>query len=164
MMEKTFIHATLFSATVVTAYMLLSPPISLSAQNDVVIDDSIRVRKAIIQDVDFKDNVIVVELEEAKGLAVPVITNADTVVSLGNGNATQLPALRPGMPVYIFGEYNQDTRSIAGEKIVIRNKRITERTTLSRAEIEMAKRSRFEEKTVDVRTSTLEPLGLLRAD
>lgn len=163
-MEKTFAHATLFSATVITAYMLFSPPAHLSAQNDVRIDENIRVRKAVVQDVDFKDNVVVIELEDAKGLGIPVLIGSTTTVTLGNGNETQLPALREGMPIYVFGNYDPESRTIAAEKIVIRNKRITERTTLSRAEIERSKRDRFTRKNETAQSSTFGSIGLLRVD
>jgi hypothetical protein len=162
-MERIFAHGVLFSATVIAGYMLLSPPGSLSAQSDFNINESIHVRKAVLQDVDLETNVLIVELEEAKGFGVPVVISSTTTVMLGNGNETYKATLQVGMPVYVFGTYNGDTRTIDAEKIVIRNKRITERTTLSRAEIARSKQARLQNKN-DMRTSTLEPLGLLRID
>ena len=160
-MEKTFAHATLLSATVITAYMVLSPPTHLSAQNEVTIDDSIRVRKAVIIDIDFKENFVIVELESAQGVAIPVNMTSTTTIMLGNGNETLLPSLRVGAPVYVFGMYDKETRSIDAEKIVIRNKRITERTTLSRREIERSKYERTN-KEEEAQEESVLSLGLLK--
>lgn len=163
-MEKTFAHGALLSATVLTAYMIFSPPVLLSAQNEVTIDETVKVRKAVIQDVDYKDNVVVVELETAKGVAIPVITTGSTTITLGNGNETQLPTLRPGMAIYVFGVYTKETGTIEGEKIVIRNRPVTERTTMSRAEIEKSKRAALFRGQGSEEDDRFEALGLLRAD
>jgi hypothetical protein len=131
-MEKTFVNATIFSATVITAFMIMIPINHLSAQNDVQIDESIKMRKALVSDIDWDTSTLTVDIE---GFSVPVYTNASTTFFLSNGDPTLIPSFKPGQNIYVFGKYNPETRSIAAEKMVIRNKRITERTALSRAEM-----------------------------
>lgn len=131
-MEKTFTNAVILSATVMTAFMVFTPLKHLSAEGGAVLDEKTRIRKVVVEDVDFKTNTLVVDID---GTSVPVTTNASTTVFMGNGDETQLPSLRPGTNIYLFGHYNAETKQIEAEKMVIRNKRITERTSLSRAEL-----------------------------
>jgi hypothetical protein len=127
MMEKTFTNAILLSATVLTAFMVIAPPLHLSAQNEVVIDEQIKVRKVSVESIDPKTHSLIVKLEGLDDVSVPVRTNASTTVYIGNGDETALLALQPGVNIYVFGEYNNVTKDIEASKIVIRNKRITAR-------------------------------------
>lgn len=115
-----------------TAFMIFTPLKHLSAESEVVLDEKTRVRKVVVENVDFKTNTLTVDVDGAR---VAVTTNASTTVFFGNGDETQLPSVRSGTNIYLFGHYNPETKHIEAEKIVVRNKRITERTSLSRAEL-----------------------------
>ncbi len=117
--------------TLVAGFMIFTPLGHLSAQNEVTIDENIKVHKVTVESADFKTNTFVVSFE---GKTILVTTNASTTVFLGNGNETELPALREGANLYLFGSYDKETNTVAAEKMVVRNKRITERSTLSRVE------------------------------
>ena len=117
--------------TLVAGFMIVTPLGHLSAQNEVIINEKIKVHKVVVENVDFKTNTFVVSFE---GKTISVTTNASTTVFLGTGIETELPTIREGSNLYLFGLYDKETNTIAAEKMVIRNKRITERSTLSRAE------------------------------
>ena len=117
--------------TLVAGFMIFTPLGHLSAQNEVTVDEKIKVHKVTVESADFKTNTFVVSFE---GKTIAVTTSASTTVFLGTGIETELPAIREGVNLYLFGTYNKETNTIAAEKMVVRNKRITERTTLSRVE------------------------------
>jgi hypothetical protein len=131
-MQRTFANATLLSATVLAVFMIMIPIHHLSAENEIKIDEKAKVRKVTIQHLDGSTSFVA----DVDGLAVPVAIDASTTVYLGNGDEAEIGSLRNGLNVYVFGPYDPDTKSIAATKIVIRNKRITERTSLSRAQLE----------------------------
>jgi hypothetical protein len=133
-MGKTFAHATLLSATVMAAFMIMIPINHLSAQNEVKIDEKLKVRKATIENLPKDGSGFMASLEQ--GIDIPVVLNASTTVFLGNGDQADLSFLKEGIDVYVFGEYDPSAKDIPATKVVIRNKRITERTTLSRAQQE----------------------------
>jgi hypothetical protein len=135
-MERTFINATIVSATIITAFMIMIPINHLSAQNDIQLDEHVKMRKATVSDVDRETNTLMVEVEDVE---IPAYTNASTTFFLGDGEPTLIPSIKSGQNIYVFGKYNPETRSITAEKIVVRNKRITERTALSRAEMKAGK-------------------------
>lgn len=157
MIEKNFTNAILLSGTILTVCMIVFPPLHLAAQNEVVIDEHIKVEKVSVESVDFKDNSLVVVFEKNDDIVLPVRTTASTTILLGNGDETQLPAIRSGMNVYLFGTYDKETGVVTADKIVIRNKRITERTSMSRAE---AARNNFRAAPTITRTPPFEILGL----
>lgn len=134
-MEKNFTNAILLSGTVLAAFMIIYPPIHISAQNTNAINEGLKVRKVIVESVDFKNNTLVVHPEGDDGMSISVTTNASTTFFFGNGEETELPAVRPGANIYLFGTYDAEDEEIDADKIVIRNKRITERTSPSRAEL-----------------------------
>lgn len=148
-MEKTITNAVLLSASIVVVCLVVFPPLHLWAQNDIQIDEKVKMHKATIEDVDTGRGTVTVLIGES---TVPVTTNASTTVFFGNGDEASLDALQSASNVYVFGSYNKETRTIEAEKVVIRNKRITERTTLSRAQQEQVKTSGT--------FSTFEMLGL----
>ncbi len=131
-MERTFANATLLSASVLAGFMLLIPIGHLSAQNEVKIDENAKFRSAIVENLDLNRSDFAIDIQ---GLTIPILLDASTTVYLGNGDETSLSSLKNGESVYIFGSYNHDTRDILAEKIIIRNKRITSRTSLSRAQV-----------------------------
>jgi hypothetical protein len=133
-MGKTFAHATLLSATVMAAFMIMIPINHLSAQNEVKIDEKLKVRKATIENLSKDGSGFTASLEE--GVDIPVVLNASTTFFLGNGDQADISALKEGTAIYIFGEYDSSVKDISATKVVIRNKRITERTSLSRAQKE----------------------------
>jgi len=148
-MEKTFANATLLSATVLAAFMIMIPINHLSAQNEVKIDEKVKVRKGTIEDIAKDMSSFTVNVD---GASISVRTNASTTISLGNGDETDLSSLKDGANIYVFGDYDSQTKDITATKIVIRNKRITERTSLSRAEMKANQSLKL--------TSPLEVFGL----
>lgn len=134
-MEKNFTNAIVLSATVFAAFMIVFPPLHISAQNTNGIDEDTRVRKVIVDSVDFKNNSLIVHPENDDDVSITVSTNASTTFFFGNGEETELPAIRQGTSMYLFGMYDKEVDQIDADKIVIRNKRITERTSPSRAEM-----------------------------
>jgi hypothetical protein len=136
-MEKTFANATLLSATILATFMIMVPISHLSAQDDVKIDENAKMRKAHIEDIDFTTHKLSVGID---GVSLLVIVDASTTVFLSNGEETTLPSVHTGMNVYLFGEYSSSTRSILADKIIIRNKRITERTTMSRVDMKASRK------------------------
>ncbi len=130
-MKKTYIKLSLLSMTLVAGFMIITPLGHLSAQNKVTINENINVHKVTVESADFKTNTFVVSFE---GKTISVTTSASTTVFLGTGVETEFPAIREGSSLYLFGSYNKETNTIAAEKMVLRNKRITERSTLSRVE------------------------------
>lgn len=135
MIEKNFTNAILLSATVLTAFMIIYPPMHLSAQNTNSIDESLKVRKVTVESVDYLKNSMVVRMEGEDDLSINVSTTASTTIFYGNGDEADLPVIRPGMNIYLFGLYDKEHEEVNADKIVIRNKRVTERTTPSRAEM-----------------------------
>lgn len=133
-MEKNFTNAILLSATVLVAFMIVYPPMHLSAQNANTIDASVKVRKVTVESVNYAKNSMVVFMDGDEDQTIEVTTNASTTFFFGNGDEADLPVIRPGMNVYLFGTYDSKDEEIRAEKIVIRNKRVTERTSPSRAE------------------------------
>ncbi len=117
--------------TLVAGFMIFTPLGHLSAQNEIIINEKIKVHKVTVESADFKTNTFVVSFE---GKTISVTTSASTTVFLGTGTETELPVIREGSNLYLFGSYTKETNTIAAEKIVVRNKRITERSTLSRVE------------------------------
>lgn len=134
-MEKNFTNAILLSATVLVAFMIVYPPMHLSAQNTSTIDPSVKVRKVTVESVDYSGGSLVVHLEGDDDSTIDVTVNASTTFFYGNGDDADLPVLRSGMSIYLFGSYDTEDEEIDAEKIVIRNKRVTERTSPSRAEM-----------------------------
>lgn len=134
-MEKNFTNAILLSTTVFVAFMMVYPPVHSSAQNADSVDEKVRVRKVTIESVDYMNNSLVVHAEGGDDRPIDVATNASTTFFYGNGDEADLPVLRPGMNIYLFGTYDKEDKEIEAEKIVIRNKRVTERTGPSRAEM-----------------------------
>lgn len=134
-MEKNFTNAILLSGTVLAAFMIIYPPIHISAQNTNTLDEDIKVRKVIVESVDFRNNTLVVHPEDDDDFSIRVATNASTTFFFGNGEETELPAIRPGAGIYLFGTYDREDEEIDAEKIVVRNKRITERTGPSRSDM-----------------------------
>lgn len=149
-MEKTFTNAVLLSTTVALAFLVVFPPLHLWAENDVPIDESVKVHRATI-DESSEAGIMSVLIENISD-PVRVLVSASTTVYFGNGDEAAFDILQPGTNVYVFGRYDKDRRGIAAEKIVIRNKRITERTNPSRAE--QTRQSRT------IPLSALETLGL----
>lgn len=131
-MEKTFTKAILLSATVFTAFMIVVPIGHLSAQNEIKIDEGVKFHKATVSNVDFTTNTIIIVLD---GASVPVVTNASTTVFFPNGDETALPSVQNGSEIYVFGNYNAETRVINADKIVLRNRSVLRRKTLSRVEL-----------------------------
>jgi hypothetical protein len=131
-MEKTFTKAILLSATVFTAFMIVVPISHLSAQNELNIDEKVKFHKAVVTNVNFNANTLLVTIDDA---SVPVITNASTTVFLPNGDETKMSSVRDGSDVYVFGYFNQETKVITADKIVLRNKSALGRKTLSKAEL-----------------------------
>ena len=132
-MKKTFINAILITSTAFVALMIATPLSHLSAQNEVVIDAKQKVHKTSITAVNVDSQTFSIEVD---GATIPVRTDASTTVSLADGNNTEFNALRAGANVYVFGTYDPASKAILAEKVVLRNKSKTERTTLSRAELE----------------------------
>lgn len=132
-MEKIFGNAVLLSATVIVACLVIFPPLHLWAQNDIKIDEKVKVHKAVVVDTNEQNHSLTVKIDESE---VPVIMQASTTIFLGNGEEATFDNVQPGTNLYVFGSYDSEARNIAAEKLVIRNKRITERTSLSRAEQE----------------------------
>jgi hypothetical protein len=133
-MKKTYANIILLSTTVFVAFMVASIPLNhLSAQNEIKIDSKLKVHKTSVVSVNTLSGVVVVSID---GVNVPVLTDASTTVSLGDGRQTELTALTPGTNLYVFGEYDPLTKNIQSEKIVIRNKSSMSRTSLSRAQLE----------------------------
>jgi hypothetical protein len=132
-MQRTFANAALLSATVLSAFMIMIPINHLSAQNEIKIDEKAKVRKVTVEDFNKENGTFSANID---GLAIPVVMDASTTVFLGNGDETATDSLRDGANVYVFGNYDPESKSIAATKVVIRNKRITERTSLSRAQLE----------------------------
>jgi hypothetical protein len=150
-MEKKFAHITLFTATFIVASMIMYPPLRLMAQDELQIDESTRMHRGTVQEVDLEEARLFVAIGEEE--SVPVTLTASTTILLGNGEEGNVQALGAEMNVYVFGYYSKEDRSIEAEKIVIRNRRITERTTPSRAELEkISQRQMF---------SRINPLELL---
>lgn len=131
-MEKTFTKAIILGATVFTAFMIVIPVGHLQAESEIKIDEKTKMHKATIESIDFKTNTITVTID---GFSIPVPTNASTTVFLGNGEEAQLPALRTGSDVYVFGAYDSESRTLLADKIVLRNKSVLGRKTLSRVEM-----------------------------
>ena len=129
--ERTFANAALLSATVFAAFMTLYPPLHLSAQNEVSIDESVKVHKAVVVTITPSSSMIEVSIGED---TVPVLVTASTTIYFGNGSETDISSLHEEMNTYVFGVYNRESGVIKAEKIVIRNRRITERTSPSRAD------------------------------
>ena len=132
-MEKTFANAVLLSATVVVACLVIFPPLHLWAQNEIHINENVKVHKETIEDVRGDSGTIIVHIDES---SVPVYMTASTTVALGTGEDGTINNLEPGANVYIFGSFSKETQSITADKVIIRNRRITERTSRSRAEEE----------------------------
>lgn len=131
-MEKTFANATLLSASVLAAFMLLIPINHLSAESEAKIDENAKFHAATIEHLDLSRSDFTIQIES---LTVPVLLDASTTVYLANGDEATLTSLKDGASVYIFGQYSKQSGDILAEKIVLRNKPITTRTTLSRAQI-----------------------------
>ncbi len=131
-MEKTLAKAIILAGTVLTAFMIVIPIGHLQAESEIKIDEKVKMHKAIVESVDFKTNVITVSID---GFSIPVPTNASTTIFLGNGEETQLPTIRDGSDVYVFGTYDPESRRLLAEKIVVRNKSVLGRKTLSRVEM-----------------------------
>lgn len=151
-MEKKIIQISLFSTTILIVYALISPPLQLSAEGTHSFNEEARLRKGLITNIDDENSRFIVDFE---GLSVPVILNASTTVTTPNGSETDLRSLRDGSSIYVFGNYDQESRSIAAEKIVMRNQPVLERKSLSRAEMKAMNKMRNEEKS-----SILEELSL----
>jgi len=77
-MGKTFAHATLISATVLTAFMIMGPIAHLSAQNEVKIDEKLKVRKATIEKFSHDGSGFTATLDE--GVTVPIVMDASTTI------------------------------------------------------------------------------------
>jgi hypothetical protein len=92
--------------------------------------------KALVSDVDLDTSAFTVEID---GAEVVAYVSASTTLFLGTGDPAPLASLKAGQNIYLFGKYDPVTRSITADKVVIRNKRITERTALSRAELKKDK-------------------------
>ncbi len=149
-MKKTFFNAILLASAAFVALMVATPLNHLSAQNEVSIDPKQRVHKTSILSINAETRTLTVDID---GVSVPVTTNASTTVSLGNGNETELGEIRNGSNVYVFGTYDPESKSILADKIVVRNKSKTERTSLSRAQLE-------NQATPQVPSGPLDDLGL----
>ncbi len=150
-MEKTFANATLLSASVLGVFMLMVPINHLSAQNEVKIDEKAKVRKAVIENIDLVSNQLTLDIG---GVTIVASMDASTTVFLGNGDETDLRAVRNGADVYVFGDYHADARTISTRKIVIRSASPMRRKSLSRAEMNIQK-----ERNV-LSNPTLDTLGL----
>lgn len=157
MLEKNFTNAVLLSTSVFVAFMVVMPPVHSLAQNNVEIDEKVRVHKAVIEDVNEALASLSVTID---GGSVSVITNASTTVFSGTGDETSFVALAEGSNIYVFGQYDKHTNTIVAEKLVIRNKRITERTGMSRAEMSR-KKTQGEDK--EFKTPPFEVFGLVGA-
>lgn len=153
-LEKNFTNAILLSASVFVALMVIVPPVHTLAQNDAQIDEKVRVHKATIEDVGEIQGSLSVDIG---GGSVRVITNASTTVFSGTGDEISFVNLSEGANIYVFGKYDKETNTITADKLVVRNKRITERTTLSRAEMA---RNKIRGEDRDVKTPPFEVLGL----
>ncbi len=140
-MKKFFINTAILTIPTAIAFVVFSSPATLSAQNEFSLDSNVTFRKATIVQVDFKQNIVVVELDDAKGFVIPVSMTATTTITLPNGDETLLPSLRAGASVYLFGSYDDTSLSFHAEKIVIRNRPITERSGLSRSQLERPTRT-----------------------
>lgn len=132
-MEKIFIQSVLFSTAILVVYAFVSPPAHLSAQSSPELDPSVHVRKGIVSEINVDTSKLVVSFD---GVSVPVAANASTTVTSSNGEETELAFLRDGSSVYVFGHYDIAERRIQAEKIVMRNRSVLERKSLSRAEEE----------------------------
>lgn len=132
-MKKTYINTILATTTAFVVLVLATPLGHLSAQNEVSIDPTQKVHKTTVTDINFSSNILAIDVD---GMSVQVATNASTTITLGNGNETEFTALRAGANVYVFGSYDPVSKMIIADKIVLRNKSKTERTSLSRAELE----------------------------
>ena len=135
-MEKKFIQSVLFSATILIVYSTVSPPLSLSAGSSLSFDGTARVRKGIVTKVDLGAQKLVVDFD---GASVFVLANASTTITSPNGTEAEFSFLRDGSSIYVFGYYDNETHSIGADKIVMRNRPITERKSLSRAEMKNVK-------------------------
>jgi hypothetical protein len=132
-MKKIYINAILATSAAFVALMVIAPLGHLSAQNEISIDAKQKVHKTTVTTINVDSKTLSIDVE---GTSVPVITNASTTISLGNGNQTEFTAIRTGTNVYVFGSYDPESKTILADKIVLRNKSKTERTSLSRAELE----------------------------
>lgn len=131
-MEKTFANATLLSASVLAAFMLLIPINHLSAESEVKIDENAKFRSATIEHLDLSRSDFSIQIQ---GITIPVLIDASTTVYLGNGEQASLSSLKNGADVYVFGDYNTESRDILATKVILRNKPITSRTSPSRAQL-----------------------------
>lgn len=134
--EKTVGKAVLLSGSVLVLFMILIPIGHLSAQSEIKFDEKVKMRKATIESIDKSAASFTADVD---GVEVPVMLNASTTVFLGNGDQVDTSYLENGVAVYVFGDYSTSTKQIAATKVVLRNQRITQRTTQSRAELESSK-------------------------
>lgn len=132
-MKKTYTNAILLTSTAFVALMIATPLHHLSAQNSISIDVTTKVHRASIVELNPDSGALIANID---GTAVPVTTDASTTLSLANGNGTELSAFQAASNVYIFGYYDPIAKSIRAEKIVMRNRPKTERTSFSRAELQ----------------------------
>jgi hypothetical protein len=114
--------------------MIIYPPLRLSAQDEIKIDESVRMHKGVIEKAGIGESDLLLSLDGEESVSVTL--TASTTIFLGNGEEGGQSALNPGTHVYVFGYYDSEQRAIEAEKIVIRNRRITERTAPSRAELD----------------------------
>jgi hypothetical protein len=135
-MKKFFISTAILTLPTAVAFVVFSSPATLSAQSEFTLDNNVTFRKATIVQVDFKENTVTVELDDAKGYAVPVSMTATSTITLPSGDETLLPSLRVGASVYVFGSYDATLQALHAEKVVIRNRPITERSGVSRMQLE----------------------------
>lgn len=121
----------MLSLSFIIFVMLVSPVTHSSAQNDIQLKKDIKTQRATISTIDSTTNTITVTID---GTIVTVLITASTTVFLGDGSQVELSSLRTNGDVYLFGTYTTETRIITATTIIIRNKSITARVGMSRAE------------------------------
>lgn len=149
-MTKTFTNAILITSTAFIAFMIATPFGHLSAENQVTIDVTKKVHKASLGSIQLDSQSLIINIE---GEDVSVTTNASTTITSSSGDPIDLSLLHTGSTVYVFGYYDPIAKSIYAEKIVVCNKSKTQRTGLSRAQMQ-------ERSSASAVSSPLEDLGL----
>jgi hypothetical protein len=148
-MEKILLQSAFFFTASLVVYTMVSPPISLSAGGRPAFDESARVRKGTVVEIDAEMERMTVAFD---GFSVSVVVNASTTFHSPNGADAELSFLRDGTAVYVFGPYDKDAHAIEAEKVVMRNAPVTGRKSQSRAEARTVRN--------EANSSILEDLGL----
>lgn len=135
-MERVFIQSVLFSTAILVVYAFVTP-LHSSAEVILPFDEAAPVRKGVVAKVDAEAQSLVVDFS---GVSVLVASTGSTTVTSPNGAEAKLSFLRDGTGVYVFGRYDKHSRIIEAEKIIMRNRPITERRGESRIEAQMTKK------------------------